>query len=412
MKKILKNSLFKNRIFEKKWLLFLLTFLQIYQDGFSQNLVPNPSFENHNLCPTAENQLYYSIGWSSPSINNGTYLNRCSNYCNVPHQNNNYQESHSGDAFIGIFFFNTYNSYREYAQVKLNTVLNTDNYYYVEFWVNRANTSNYNGKYAVNNISLSFRNNFTDTNLTTNDYVLNYNMDIYKFENPVIADTVNWVKVNGIYRALGGEKYIVIGNFKEDNETEIINQTNDSINLSGASFYFIDDVSVEEITVPFWRYHDTLVNYGDSVLIGPALTGLDIDWYTDNMEFISNGPGIYVSPATSRNYIAKETFNGVETEHSVYVTVIGGVGLVENTLQNIEVYPNPSKGDFSISGIKSESPLQLEVRDVHGKLVFENQNLSKEVNSFSLNVEDGIYFVNVTDLETNQTLVKKLVVQK
>lgn len=130
------------------------------------------------------------------------------------------------------------------------------------------------------------------------------------------------------------------------------------------------------------------------------------------MEFISNGPGIYVSPATSRNYIAKETFNGVETEHNVFVTVIGGVGLAENTLQKIEVYPNPSKGDFSISGIKSESPLQLEVRDVHGKLVFENHNLSKEVNSFHLNVEDGIYFVNVTDLETNQTLVNKLVVNK
>ena len=130
------------------------------------------------------------------------------------------------------------------------------------------------------------------------------------------------------------------------------------------------------------------------------------------MEFISNGPGIYVSPATSRNYIAKETFNGVETEHNVYVTVIGGVGLAENTLQKIEVYPNPSKGDFSISGIKNESPLQLEVRDVHGKLVFENPNVTKEVNSFHLNVEDGIYFVNVTNPSTREVLVKKLVVYK
>ena len=130
------------------------------------------------------------------------------------------------------------------------------------------------------------------------------------------------------------------------------------------------------------------------------------------MEFISNSPGIYVSPATSRNYIAKETFNGVETEHNVFVTVIGGVGLAENTLQKIEVYPNPSKGDFSISGIKNESPLQLEVRDVQGKLVFESQHLSKEVNSFHLNVEDGIYFVNVTDLERHQSLIKKLVVRK
>jgi hypothetical protein len=208
--------------------------------------------------------------------------------------------------------------------------------------------------------------------------------------------------------ANGTENYIVIGNFFNDLDTDTLNMGDETY---PGSYYFLDDVSVEEIAVPFWSYHDTLVNYGDSVLIGPALTGLDIDWYTDNMEFISNGPGIYVSPATSRNYIAKEIFNGVETEHNVYVTVIGGAGLEETALQKIEVYPNPSKGDFSISGIKSESLLQFEVRDVHSKLVFESQNLSKEVNSFSLNVEDGIYFVNVTDLETNQTLVKKLVVR-
>jgi hypothetical protein len=71
----------------------------------------------------------------------------------------------------------------------------------------------------------------------------------------------------------------------------------------------------------------------------------------------------------------------------------------------------PSKSDFPFSGIKSESSLQLEVRNIHGKLVFENQNLSKEVNSFSLNVEDGIYFVNVTNPSTREVLVKKLVVR-
>jgi len=70
----------------------------------------------------------------------------------------------------------------------------------------------------------------------------------------------------------------------------------------------------------------------------------------------------------------------------------------------------PSKSDFPFSGIKSESSLQLEVRNIHGKLVFENQNLSKEVNSFHVN--DGIYSMNVTDLERHQTLVKKLVIQK
>ena len=387
----------------------LLTFL-IFSNLFAQNLVYNPSFEEHTNCPDGPARLWYATGCSSPPQNDAEYFNSCSTIpiYSVPNQDiYNYQIAHSGQAFVGCILNQNY--YHEYLQMRLISPLINNRAYYVEFWTNRISGFGGGGN-AINNIALSFQPNFTDTIMgSTGSSLLEYFPHIMKFTNPVISDTLNWVKINGVYKANGTENFIVIGNFFDIPITEIIDVGDGT--SQGASYLF-DDVSVEEITVPFWSYNDTLVNYGDSVLIGPALTGLDIDWYTDNMEFISNGPGIYVSPATSRNYIAKETFNGVETEHNVYVTVIGGVGLAENTLQNIEVYPNPSKGDFSISGIKSESPLQLEVRDVHGKLVFENQNLSKEVNSFSLNVEDGIYFVNVTDFETNQTLVKKLVVNK
>jgi hypothetical protein len=50
----------------------------------------------------------------------------------------------------------------------------------------------------------------------------------------------------------------------------------------------------------------------------------------------------------------------------VHVTVIGGAGLEQNELQNVRVFPNPSKGSFSISGLMSDKPLKLEVRDVMG----------------------------------------------
>lgn len=379
----------------------------------SQNLVYNPSFEIYSNCPDGPGKLWYATGCSSPPQNEAEYLNSCSTSpaFSVPNQMNaNYQIAHSGEAFVGILLYHS-GDYRENLQMKLVSPLVNNKTYHVEFWTNRASGS-FGGKYAVNNIGLSFRNSFTDTTQDSwNSSFLPYSPDIMKFTNPIISDTLNWVRINGVYKANGTEVFIVIGNFFSNSETDTLD-TRDIIDQSLDAYYFFDDVSVEEINVPFWRYYDTLVNYGDSVLIGPALTGLDIDWYTDNMEFISNGPGIYVSPATSRNYIAKETFNGVETEHNVYVTVIGGVGLAENSLQKIEVYPNPSKGDFSISGIKSKSPLQLEVRDVHGKLVFENPNVSKEVNNFSLNVEDGIYFVNVTNPSTREVLVKKLVVRK
>lgn len=411
MKLQLRNWLLGSRTINKRIKgIYIVLILFVSFIAKSQNLVFNPSFEIHSNCPDGPGKLWYASGCSSPPQNSGEYFNSCSlveNY-SVPNQGiYNYQQARSGVAYVGCIL--NQNFYHEYLQMKLIETLSNDRTYYVEFWINRGSGS-FGGKNAINNISLSFQNSFTDTIMGSwGSSLLAYTPHIMNFTNPIISDTLNWVRINGVYKANGTENFIVIGNFFDIPITEIIDVGDGT--SEGASYLF-DDVSVEEITVPFWRYHDTLVNYGDSVLIGPALTGLDIDWYTDNMEFISNGPGIYVSPATSRNYIAKETFNGVETEHNVYVTVIGGVGLAENSLQKIEVYPNPSKGDFSISGIKSESPLQLEVRDVHGKLVFESQNVSKEVNSFHLNVEDGIYFMNVTDLETNQTLVKKLVVRK
>ena len=98
----------------------------------------------------------------------------------------------------------------------------------------------------------------------------------------------------------------------------------------------------------------------------------------------------------------------------VHVTVIGGAGLEQNELQNVGVFPNPSKGSFSISGLMSDKPLQLEVRDVHGKLVFEEKAFSKEANGFALDVENGIYFVKVMDLdlESKGFVVEKLVVSR
>jgi len=40
-----------------------------------------------------------------------------------------------------------------------------------------------------------------------------------KFGNPVITDTLNWIKISGIYAANGGEDHIIIGNFYDDART-------------------------------------------------------------------------------------------------------------------------------------------------------------------------------------------------
>ena len=88
---------------------------------------------------------------------------------------------------------------------------------------------------------------------------------------------------------------------------------------------------------------------------------------------------------------------------------------LEEEIQNetgFNLYPNPSKGNFSISGMETNEKLKLEVRDVQGKLVFETDNLSQETNSFELEVENGVYFVTVEGGLKNRKMVEKIVLMR
>ena len=405
-----KSWLSKNRMQLKSLYFGLFIFLFLFQcpRGSAQNLIFNADFEYYTGCPDS-NHPNEGIELASPwsSITNGSvdYYNACSDILSVPWRGHDYQLALSGVGYAALWMYSPhFPNAREYLQAPLVAQLEVGKYYNVSLFINPNNFS----QIFVNNFGVHFS--AQALTIQGSQYLLEAEMQIYNFGNPVISDTLNWTKISGIYLASGGESFITMGNFKDDTSTQT--QYNpDTLALPG-SYYFIEDVSVEEITQPFWQYHDTTVYYGDSVLIGPALTGLDIDWYTDNLDFISNAPGIYVTPPTSRDYIAKETFDGVETEHVVHVTVIGGAGLEENELQNVRVFPNPSKGSFSISGLMSDQPLQLEVRDVHGKLVFEEKAFSKEANGFALDVENGIYFVTVSDFESKSSVVEKLVVSR
>jgi hypothetical protein len=408
-----KSWLSKNRMQLKYLSIGLFIFLILFtgKSVSAQNLISNSDFEFYTGCPDS-NHPNEGIELASPwsSITNGSvdYFNACSDLSSVPWRGHDYQLALSGVGYAALWMFSPdVPNVREYLQAPLVSPLQSDKYYHVTLFVNACNLS----QIFVNNFGVHFSGEaLTIPGPLYSQYLLEAEMQIYNFGNPVISDTLNWTKISGIYLASGGESFITMGNFKDDASTQT--QGNEDTLAMPFSYYFIEDVSVEEINQPFWQYHDTTVYYGDSVLIGPALTGLDIDWYTDNLDFISNAPGIYVTPPTSRDYIAKETFDGVETEHVVHVTVIGGAGLEENELQNVRVFPNPSKGSFSISGIASDKPLRLEVRDVHGKLVFEENGVSKELNSFALDVENGIYFVTVECGLKNRKMVEKIVLMR
>ncbi len=82
------------------------------------------------------------------------------------------------------------------------------------------------------------------------------------------------------------------------------------------------------------------------------------------------------------------------------------LGLEDNYLQNVGMYPNPSNGLLNIS---TDSELQVTIHDILGKKVFSKEGINTEVLDLS-HLNNGMYLVNISD-GINMTS-KKLIINK
>ncbi|MFY7963720.1 MAG: hypothetical protein ACOVO1_02380, partial [Chitinophagaceae bacterium] len=227
-----------------------------------------------------------------------------------------YQPARTGSAYVVMFYFNVINNY---FQVKLIDSLKANKYYYAEYYVNLTNIS----EIACNNQSMLFTKNAVYVDTANNAQILPANPQITNYKNDIIADTVNWVKVSGIFKAQGGEQYLTLGNFRDlVNDTKrIIFQT---IGYGGA-LYYADDVAVYELDSFCLKADagkDTAITLGDSVFIGSYTNGIDsLKWQIQNTTIDSTRPGFWVKPTTTTTYILQQTVNGCFSADTVVVTV-------------------------------------------------------------------------------------------
>ncbi len=241
-----------------KYIFTILFILNLTYISNSQNLVPNPSFEDTIECPYTTQQINFSKFWNSPTEGSPDYYNKCteSPFVSIPKNMFGWQYPKTGSAYVGISLFSpTSISFREYIQTELINLLDVNKKYYIVFFINLSNRSNY----AVNNIGVYFSN---TSFYEAHKHELTFNTQIENSSSNPLTDTLNWMKVEGIYKAKGGEKYITIGNYKNDTNSDIVNiGTGD---WDGA-YYYIDDVSVTQCD------KDTVLNYkiceGESIIV-------------------------------------------------------------------------------------------------------------------------------------------------
>jgi hypothetical protein len=354
------------------------------------NLVPNPSFEQYNICPIGG--LFNPINngpadWYSVDKGYSSYFNACATigYGNVPYTYYGYQNSHSGVAIClqGFWYLTTSNTnVSSYIQTKLIDSLDSGKKYYIEFYVVSAKFA----KHYCNNIGLLLTANkvYADTiTPPVSSIILGSNV-ITNYNNPVITDTNNWVKISSIYTAKGGEQYVTLGNFKYRNQSTVIKKNNSNIYYDGAG-YFIDDVSViplDSICLKADAGRDTTIQQGDSVFIGSYTNGIDtIKWLANGTTIIdSTRPGFWVKPSATSIYVLQQTVNGCFSSDTVYINVALPLKFI-----NYNVISKKEKSVENVWATANEvnvSHFNIQ-RSINGKYFYTLQKVAAKNNSYN-----------------------------
>lgn len=222
--------------------LLFLTFTPLY----SQNLVPNPSFEK------AQN---ITNRWSGTF----SHFNRNTKFWDTPTQGSpdliftkvkdemfpvrpktdlTKHFARTGDAMIGIKTFGCHNNNlhcKEYLQIKLNQKVVAGVDYYYEYWVNPLETS-----VKVNNLGIAI----SPTRIKEIMIVGLLKMENY-YQSKEIADSPpnEWIKISGTFKAPVNADYLLIGSFSSDEDTKS-KVEKDGLDFS---YYLIDDVLLKPL---------------------------------------------------------------------------------------------------------------------------------------------------------------------
>ncbi|TNF48298.1 MAG: gliding motility-associated C-terminal domain-containing protein [Bacteroidetes bacterium] len=225
------------------------------------NLIYNGDFELYSSCPTTPSyptqpvkEIEKCLGWSAPTYGTSDYLNECSpSLVGIPQNTFGEQNAASGEGYAGLYFSNYTGGtgsdgysgimWWEYVQGKIVEPLQKDNYYLYSMKISLAEYSDL----MINEIGVYFSENVISEPNTSS---LKLSPQII-FQKPTFFnDTIEWVTLEGVYIASGNENNLVIGNFKNNEETDTLRRYSNFPDPEPFVCYmFLDDVSLTKTDV-------------------------------------------------------------------------------------------------------------------------------------------------------------------
>ncbi|HBD26351.1 T9SS type A sorting domain-containing protein [Flavobacterium sp.] len=248
------------------------------------------------------------------------------------------------------------------------------------------------------------------------------------------ASGVQWVRGTraGGLTSSGNTVYTtnLTGNYPDNTKGYLVSQCYNLSNVINPQISFAMKYSLE----PNWDvvYVEYSTNFGASWTV---LGEMGPTWYNSDRTSATAGNDCYNCPGaqwtganttlttytyplnalnSETNIIFRIVFHSDEAENDLGANIddflINGTLSGQSfELQNIVLYPNPSKGIFNLATGTNEIS-EIEVYDVTGKMVWSKKDFEVSNSEIQLNlssVSQGIYFVKIT--ADNQSTVKRII---
>ncbi|MDI9342445.1 MAG: gliding motility-associated C-terminal domain-containing protein [Sediminibacterium sp.] len=317
------------------------------------NLIANPSFESNRGIPYTANQFSLCTNWytgygsieyysmlspqnSTPHISCGVYANNNFAGKQLPRTGNFYNGFCLKTVILnptpGFSFWH----YFELFGDSLVSPLLKDHVYDFGLFYSKSEISNY--------VSSNFSALFTDTVFDIRNFALAtqqaWDNEINSIKPQVTndtniflnADTINWHQFSGCFIAKGGEKYVTIGNFKDNNKSKVqftgTNYISQCVSPSTANmvYLYIDDVSLYDRGYYSGKAKtvrkDTTICFNSPLVIGDnRKDSSQYVWQPATGLSCTNCPNPVANPSVTTKYTLTKTLCSFVTKDSITVTV-------------------------------------------------------------------------------------------
>jgi len=397
----------------KKFVLFIFFLLFAYIKINCQviNYVNNGSFEEA-LTNTSTPLFYSAKYWGGIDSTKyyGELLSRTTSPIKVPLCSYTYQWPKHGNNYLLTTIYSTflYNN-RGYPRNRLKEKLVAGKAYCFSLYVNLSN----NSTRGIDAIGAYFSDNSIDTITQCNKPITYLTPQVENTLNNIISDTLNWVLIRGQFIANGTEKYVLLGNFRNNINTNTV-IANPTHSPAIGSEYAFDYVSLVELNLPAFAGRDTSVAPGSNIFLGRQPdVGIDeaCVWYKlPSTTPIDTIAGFWVNPTTTSTYVVVQTICGLVKSDTVVVhmNLTGLEGSSESRLLSGE-------NSFKIKLLDSKLVVEknnadnfsVHIYDTQGKQLFYERNINQNFEFSFSEKQSGVYIIQI---ENQQGVLRKKVV--